>query len=64
MFVFRKIWRALFFRNTRFEIRPFDLLPYILKNQENLKKFSFLLRLKETQGEIFHMTITQVGYLL
>ena len=27
MFVFRKIWRALFSRNTRFEIRPFALLP-------------------------------------
>ena len=27
MFVFRKIWRALFSCNTRFEIRPFTLLP-------------------------------------
>ena len=27
MFVFRKIWRALFSSNTRFEIRPFALLP-------------------------------------
>ena len=27
MFVFRKICRALFSRNTRFEIRPFALLP-------------------------------------
>ena len=27
MFVFRKIWRALFSWNTRFEIRPFVLLP-------------------------------------
>ena len=26
MFVFRKIWRALFSSNTRFEIRPFALL--------------------------------------
>ena len=26
-FVFRKIWRALFSWNTRFEIRPFALLP-------------------------------------
>ena len=24
---FRKIWRAFFFWNTRFEIRPFALLP-------------------------------------
>ena len=27
MFVFRKIWHALFSWNTRFEIRPFALLP-------------------------------------
>ena len=27
MFVFRKIWRALFSWNTRFEIRSFALLP-------------------------------------
>ena len=27
MFVFRKIWRTLFSWNTRFEIRPFALLP-------------------------------------
>ena len=26
MFVFRKIWRALFFSNTRFEIHAFALL--------------------------------------
>ena len=28
MFVFRKTWRALFSWNTRFEIRPFALLPF------------------------------------
>ena len=27
VFVFREIWRALFFCNTRFESRPFGLLP-------------------------------------
>ena len=27
MFVFRKVWRTLFSWNTRFEIRPFALLP-------------------------------------
>ena len=27
MFVFRKIWRALFSSNNRFEIPPFALLP-------------------------------------
>ena len=38
MFVFRKIWRALFSWNVRFEIRPFALLPTnhqkpVIKNQ-------------------------------
>ena len=27
MFIFQKIWRAWFSCNTRFEIRPFALLP-------------------------------------
>ena len=30
MFVFRKIWRALFSLNTRFAIRPFALLPRLI----------------------------------
>ena len=30
MFIFQKIWRALFSWNTRFEIRPFALLPTII----------------------------------
>ena len=37
MFVFRKIWRAWFSSNTRFEIRPFALLPtkyFILQKTE------------------------------
>ena len=29
MLVFRKIYRALFSSNTRFEVRPFALLPAI-----------------------------------
>ena len=29
MFIFRKFWRALLSGNTRFEIRPFALLPTI-----------------------------------
>ena len=29
-FVFRKIWRAMFSCNTRFEVRPFTLLPATL----------------------------------
>ena len=36
MFVFRKIWRALFPWNTRFEIRPFALLPTIKAKALNL----------------------------
>ena len=32
MFVFRKIWRALFFSNTRFEIHAFALLLMILRS--------------------------------
>ena len=34
---------------------------HTLENQESLEKFSFLLKLNETQEDIFHMTITQVG---
>ena len=34
MFVFRKIWHALFSGNTRFEIRPFALLPAISFHQK------------------------------
>ena len=37
MFVFQKIWRALFSRNTRFEIRPFALQSTI----SNLVRFSY-----------------------
>ena len=33
MFVFRKIWCALFSGNTRFGIRPFTLLPTKLEMQ-------------------------------
>ena len=41
MFVFRKIWRALFSWNTRFEIRPFALLPTFRQYQKNIA-FSIL----------------------
>ena len=40
MFVFRKIWRALFSRNPRFEIRPFVLLPTKQDSENILNKFS------------------------
>ena len=32
--VFQKIWRALFSWNTRFEIRPFALLPKTQRSQD------------------------------
>ena len=51
MFVFRKIWRALFSWNTRFEIRPFALLPTkrcwcceimnVLQNQYKIETWKF-----------------------
>ena len=45
MFVFRKFWRALLSSNTRFEIRPFALLPTILENKGKRKPvFSNILR--------------------
>ena len=40
MFVFQKIWRALFSWNTRFEIRPFALLP--TNSRFGLKSFVIL----------------------
>ena len=38
MFVFRKIWRALFACNTRFEIR---LLPYCRRNNDFVRIKNF-----------------------
>ena len=38
MFVFQKIWRALFSWNTRFEIRPVALLPAMhVRNVQGMK---------------------------
>ena len=40
MFVFRKIWRALYSCNTRFEILPFPLLPTThLSVREKMSEF-------------------------
>ena len=39
MSVFRKIWHALFPYNTRFEIRPFALLPTISRHSSFSKTF-------------------------
>ena len=43
MFVFQKIWRALFPWNTRFEIRPFALLTIICPNSLLLKTWGFTI---------------------
>ena len=51
MFVFRKIWRALFPCNTRWEIYPFVLLPtispLILCEFKRSNELSFPLKLTE-----------------
>ena len=44
MFLFPKIWRALFSYNTRFEIRPFALLPtkcYLVLLYQNYRAVSY-----------------------
>ena len=41
MFVFKKILRALFSCNTRFENRSFPLLPTAYKNEPFLLAFNF-----------------------
>ena len=38
MFVFWKIWRTLFSRDTRFEIRPFALLPTKSPNSVQIRE--------------------------
>ena len=43
MFVFRKIWRALFSWNTRFEIWPFALLPTHCPWQLHALKYSIFV---------------------
>ena len=46
-YVFRKIWRAMFSGNTRFEIRPIALLP------TTLNKSTFSILIQGIQSEIF-----------
>ena len=53
MFVFRKIWRALFSRNTRFEIRPFALLSTIWKTKPHYMAFYMQHFNKQYQAEIW-----------
>ena len=57
MFVFRKIWRALFSCNARFEIRPFDLLPTIYTPLEVLP---FSLREEFLNMEFFLVRIFHI----
>ena len=50
MFVFRKIWRALFSCNTRFEIQTFALLPTKSKSSKyqttkNLTQWKFFMQI-------------------
>ena len=53
MFVFRKIWRALCSWNTRFEIRPFALLP------TKYRRFYYYLSyiIADKNFVIFHFTL-------
>ena len=53
MFVFRKIWRALCSWNTRFEIRPFALLP------TKYRRFYYYLSyiIADRNFVIFHFTL-------
>ena len=60
MFVFLKTWCALFSCNTRFEIRPFALLPtilspllqfYLLKNYKKTSRFSVFRGYENVTGK-------------
>ena len=50
MFVFRKIWHALFFWNTRVEIRPFAFLP---TNELNAIQKTYFYKFKFTIHQTF-----------
>ena len=45
MFYFRKIWRALFSRHLRFEIRPFALLPTNCLNSFSQFRMTYILNI-------------------
>ena len=58
IFVFQKIWHALFSWNTRFQIRPFALLPTIMwfifhDLGENLKVFRRIFTFKISNYKFF-----------
>ena len=56
MFVFREIWRALFSCNTRFEIRPFALLPMICTT------WVYLARLLQTLDWLTAWKLSKYGF--
>ena len=51
MFVFQKIWRGLFFWDTRFKIRPFALLPTISEYRFQFSWNKELLNTEFSQSE-------------
>ena len=59
MFVFRKIWRALFSWTTGFEIRPFALLPtkyqwiFHSSSRPSLQNHSIFWKIRNSCGDIF-----------
>ena len=57
MFVFRKIWRALFSCNTRFEIRPFAILPTIWFNVNSIHVNSIHFKPMKTAKNLFFMLL-------
>ena len=72
MFVFREIWCALFSCNSRFEIRPFALLPktYARKKLQTKKSYRGPLnqlvvpnqKLSEIMSKLFKKTLRRVSY--
>ena len=63
MFVFRKIWRALFSWNTRSEIRPFALLPTIYGFLKYLSRVFFTIIVFITMGSYLALVNTNVTNL-
>ena len=63
MFVFRKIWRALFSCNTRFEIRPFALLPKKCQNFHTIGRMRLFFQWRDRTmwPQIFIYITTQIS---
>ena len=58
MFVFRKIWWALFCCNTAFETRPFALLPTRLVYDEPLSTYQELLKSDKSKTRENHKQLS------